>query len=156
VNRDELRVGASAGLLAATATSGALVAIGSRAATVARPFNAIAGHLIGVQRSDAFGFVPSITIPGVLLHLLLVMLAGITVAVVARRGIAPAWAVSAAIAVLSALVSVGLARRGGASLARILPVGDLVLFYVTLAVTLAVGIRLAFFDRATRAPIDPM
>jgi hypothetical protein len=156
VNRDDLCVGASAGLLAATATSGALVAIGSRAATVFRPFNAIAGHLMGVQRSDAYGFVPSITIPGVLLHLILVMLAGITVAIVARRGIAPAWAAASAIAALSALVSVGLARRGSSSLARIIPVGDLVLFYVTLAVTLAVGIRLAFFERAISAPTRPM
>lgn len=156
MNRDDLRVGVSAGLLAATATSGALIAIGARATTVSRPFNAIAGHVLGVQRSDAFGFVPSITITGVALHLALVVLAGIVVAILARRHIAPAWAVASAIAALSALVSVGLARRGGSSLARILPVGDLVLFYVTLAVTLSVGIRLAFFDRAISAPVDPM
>src|ERR1044071_9734816 len=71
VNRVDLRVGIAAGLLGATATSGALIAIGSRAATVARPFNAIAGHVLGVRGSDAFGFVPRITITGIALHVIL-------------------------------------------------------------------------------------
>lgn len=143
-----MRVGISAGLLAATATTGALIAIGHRAATVARPFNAIAGHLLGTRRSDAFGFVASVTIPGVALHVLLVTLLGIAVASIARRRIAPAWAAAGALATLCALVSVGIARRGGSSLARVLPLGDVVLFYALLAITLLVGIRIAFFERA--------
>jgi hypothetical protein len=147
VNRVDLRVGISAGLLGATATSGALIAIGSRAATVARPFNAIAGHIIGVQRSDALGFVPRITITGVALHVVFLTVAGIVVAIVVRRRVAPAWLASLALATLSALASVGIARRGGSSLARVLPVGDLILFYIVVAVSLAVGIRLAFFER---------
>jgi hypothetical protein len=151
VNRIDLRVGASAGLLAATATAGALIAIGHRAATVARPFNVIAGHLLGVQKSDAYGFVPGITVPGIALHVLLTVLAGIAVAAIARR-FAPAWLASLLVSVLCALVSVGIARRGGSSLARILPTGELVVFYLIFAITLAIGIRLAFFDRATVQP----
>jgi hypothetical protein len=147
VNRVDLRVGISAGLLSATATSGALIAIGSRAATVARPFNAIAGHLLGVRRTDAFGFVPAITITGVALHVLLLALGGVVVAVLTRRRILPAWLAAVALATLSALVSVGVAKRGGSSLARVLPVGDLILFYVIVALSLIVGIRLAFFER---------
>jgi hypothetical protein len=146
--KSDLRVGISAGLLAATASSGALIAIGSRAATVARPFNAIAGHLLSARRSDTFGFVPSVTITGIALHVVLVTLAGLVIAYVARRRLAPAWIASAALATLSALISVGIARRGGSSLARVLPVGDLVLFYMVVAASLAVGIRLAFFERA--------
>lgn len=146
-NRVDLRVGLSAGLLGATATTGALIAIGARAATVARPFNAIAGHLLGVQRSDAFGFVPLLTILGIAIHVLVVTLGGVVVAVVARRRIAPAWVAAAAVAALSGLVSVGIARRGGSSLARVLPIGDLVLFYIIVALSLVVGIRLAFFER---------
>ena len=146
-NRIALRVGISGGLLAATATSGALIAIGSRAATVARPFNAIAGHLLGVRGSDAFGFVPQVTIVGVALHVVLVTLGGMAVAFITRRRIAPVWVAATALATLSALVSVGIARRGGSSLARVLPIGDLLLFYVIVAVSLAVGIRLAFFER---------
>lgn len=147
MNRGDLRVGISAGLLAATATSGALVAIGSRAATIARPFNTIAGHLVGVRGSDAFGFIPTITILGIAIHVLLVTLGGIAVAFIARRRIAPGWAAAAALSTLSALVSIGIARRGGASLARILPLGDLVLFYAIVALSLVLGIRLAFFER---------
>ncbi len=151
VNRDDLRVGISAGLVTATAAAGALIAIGHRSATVARPFNVIAGHLIGVQKSDAYGFVPGITIPGIAIHVLLSVLAGVAVTLIARR-LAPAWIASLAVAIISALVSVGIARRGGSSLARILPVGDLVLFYIVVAIALVIGTRLAFFDRATDPP----
>ena len=143
----DLRVGLSAGLLAATATSGALIAIGKRAATVARPFNAIGGHLLGVQRSDAFGFVPAVTIPGIVIHVVSITIAGLIVAFVARRRLAPAWVAALALASLSALVSIGIARRGGSSLARVLPLGDLILFYLLVALSLVVGIRLAFFER---------
>jgi hypothetical protein len=152
VNRADLRVGTSAGLLAATATAGALIVMGNRSATVARPFNAIAGHLLGVQKSDAFGFVAGITIPGVAIHVVLTTVAGIAVATVGRRRFAPAWVAAMAVAVLSAFVSVGIARRGGSSLARVLPVGDVVLYYVILAIALVLGIRLAFFDRGIEAP----
>jgi hypothetical protein len=151
VNRDDLRVGVSTGLLAATASAGALIVIGSRSATVARPFNAIAGHVLGASRVAVYGFVPSVTITGVFLHVLLVTLAGVVVAVVARRGFAPAWAAAGAIATLAGLVSVGVARRGGSSLAGVLPIGDLLSFYVLLALALVVGMRLAFFSR--REPI---
>jgi hypothetical protein len=58
------------------------------------------------------------------------------------------------LATLSALVSVGVAKRGGSSLARVLPVGDLVLFYMMVAVSLGVGIRLAFFDRDRVPPAE--
>ena len=152
MNRADLRVGTSAGLLAATATAGALIIMGNRSATVARPFNAIAGHLLGVQKSDAFGFVAGVTIPGVAVHVFLTTVAGIVVAVMARRRFAPTWVAAMAVAVLSAFISVGIARRGGSSLARVLPIGDVVLYYVILAAALVLGIRLAFFDRATAAP----
>ena len=158
MHRHDLRIGVSAGILAATATAGALIAIGARASTAARPFNAIAGHIVGAQRADAIGFVPSVTITGIALHVLLMILAGIAVAVIARRRIAPAWVATVIVTLLSALVSVGIARRDGASLARLLAVGDLVLYYVTFAAALVIGIRLAFFeptrDQARR--IDPM
>jgi hypothetical protein len=100
-----------------------------------------------VRRTDAFGFVPAITITGVALHVLLLALGGVVVAVLTRRRILPAWLAAVALATLSALVSVGVAKRGGSSLARVLPVGDLILFYVIVALSLIVGIRLAFFER---------
>ena len=158
MNRDDLRVGVSAGILAATATSGALIAIGSRTSTAARPFNTIAAHIMGAQRADAFGFVPVITITGIALHVLLVMLTGIAVAVVARRQLTPAWLASISLTLIAALVSIGIARRGGSSLAGLLAVGDLLLFYVTLAASLTLGARFAFFDtgKGRRSRIESM
>jgi hypothetical protein len=143
-----MRVGVKAGIIAATATSGALIAIGSRASTAARPFNVIAAHLLGAQRADVHGFIPSVTLTGVVLHVALTTVIAIAVAVVARRRIAPTWVAVTIIATLSALVSIGIARRGGSSLARLLTVGDLLLFYITLAIALILGIRFAFFDSA--------
>lgn len=148
VNRDDLRVGVSAGILAATATAGALIAIGSRSSSAARPFNVIASHLIGAGTAEVYGFVSSVTVPGVVLHVILTTAMGVAVAYVARRRIMPAWLAATVFALLAALVSVGIARRGGSSLARLLAVGDLLVFYVILAASLALGIRFAFFDRA--------
>lgn len=158
MNRDHIRVGIATGILAATATMGALLAIGARAGAAIRPFNMIAGHLLGVERADAYGFVPSVTLTGIAIHVLLTVSAGVAVAVVARRRFAPAWAAALLVSVLSALVSVGIARRGGASLARLLPIGDLVVVYSTLAFSLLAGTRLAFFERVTERNrrIEPM
>jgi hypothetical protein len=74
-------------------------------------------------------------------------LAGVVVAVVARRRIVPAWTAALALSLLSLLVSIGMARRGGASLARVLPLGDLLVFHLIVAVSLTIGIRLAFFGQ---------
>jgi hypothetical protein len=135
-------------MFAAPATAGALLAIGSRASTAARPFNMIAGHVVGLPRADAFGFEPSVTLVGLALHFLLVTLAAVAVAAVARRRFAPDWLAAIVVSLLGALVSIGIARRDGASLARLLAVGDLLVFYTILAATLVIGIRLAFFDGA--------
>ena len=149
MNRDDLRVGVSAGIIAATATAGALIAIGSRASTAARPFNVIAGHLLGARTAEVYGFVSSVTVPGVILHVILTTAMGVAVAWVARRRTMPPWLAATILATLAALVSVGIARRGGSSLAGLLAVGDLLVFYIILAASLAMGIRFAFFDRAT-------
>ena len=149
MNRHDLRAGIPAGIFAATATSGALLAIGSRASTAARPFNMIAGHVVGLQRGDAFGFVPSVTLTGIALHFLLVTVAAVVVAAAARRRFAPDWLAAVVVSVLGALVSIGIARRDGASLARLFAIGDLVVFYAILAATLVIGIRLAFFERGS-------
>jgi hypothetical protein len=151
VDLDDLRAGAPPGVLAATATAGALIAIGMRTTTAARPFNTIASHLLGGSRADVWGFVPEVTIVGIVSHLTMTTMLGIVVATVVRRRLAPLWAAALAATLLSALVSIGVARRGGTSLAQLLPLGDLLLFYVTLAASLVVGMRFAF----PPAAIDP-
>jgi hypothetical protein len=147
VNRDDLRAGIPAGFLAATATAGALIAIGSRSSTAAKPFNVIASHLLGASRADVSGFVAGITIPGIALHIVLTTILGILVVVIVRRRLAPLWLTAISAALLCALVSAGIARRGGTSLAQILTLGDLLIFYLVLGASLALGIRFAFAPR---------
>jgi hypothetical protein len=143
--RDDLRAGIPAGLLAATATGGALLAVGHRSATAARPFNIIAMHLLG-DRANMLGFVAGITLTGLLVHFILTTLVGVVTAAIANRRLAPAWAVASGVSMLMALISIGIARRGGLSLAAVLTIGDLLVFYLTMAIALMIGMRIAFFD----------
>ena len=143
MNRDELRSGATAGVLAAASTTGALIALGKRTGTAARPFNVIASHLLGSQAADAFGFVPHITLAGVGIHVVLTTLLGVVLLGIVRLRPFPPWLASAAISLLCCLISVGIARRGSPSLARLFSVGDLAVYFVALALSLAMGIRFA-------------
>jgi hypothetical protein len=143
VNPDELRSGAAAGFLASAATAGTLIAIGRRIATASRPFNIIASHVVGSRAAGAFGFVPLITISGVVLHIVITTLLGMVTLSIVRRRLLSLWQTSAGLSLLSALISIGIARRGGASLAALFPTGDLLVYYIVLAAGLILGIRFA-------------
>jgi hypothetical protein len=149
VNRDELRSGASAGFLAAAATTGTLIVIGARTATAWRPFNLIASHVLGSRAAEAIGFVPSVTIAGIILHLLIVVLLGVIVLGIVRSGVSPLLPTTLAVTVLCCLLSIGMARRGGVSLATLFPLGDLLVYYVALGISLMAGIRFALPSPAT-------
>ena len=133
----------AAGLLAAASTSGALVALGRRAATAARPFNIIASHLLGFRAADAYGFVPRITLTGVALHVVATTLLGVVILRIVRQQRAPIWLASVGVSLLWCLVSIGIARRGSPSVAQLFAVGDLAVYFVVLALSLAIGIRFA-------------
>jgi hypothetical protein len=143
VNRDELRSGAMTGMLAAASTSGALIALGKRTATAATPFNVIASHLLGSRAADVTGFVPGITLTGVAVHVVVTTLLGASIVGIVSRRLAPLWFASAAISLLCCLLSIGIARRGGASLAQLFSLGNLTVYFLVLALSLAVGMRLA-------------
>ena len=143
MNRDELRSGAIAGALAAASTSGALIALGKRTGTVARPFNVIASHLLGPGAADSFVFVPRITLIGIAVHLVLTTLLGILILEIVKRRLSSLWVATAGISLLCGLVSIGVARRGAPSLAQLFSLGDLVVYFVVLALSLAVGTRFA-------------
>jgi hypothetical protein len=143
VNRDELRSGAAAGVLAAAATAGTLIAIGRRVGTGARPFNIIASHALGSRAAEVFGFVPAITLTGVALHVGLTTVLGIVSLATVRLRLSPAWLTAGALSLVCCLVSIGVARRGGLSLAALFPAGDLLVYYLVLAVALVAGIRFA-------------
>ena len=150
MNRDEVISGARAGLLAAASTAGALVAIGGRTATASRPFNIIASHLLGPTAADMFGFVPRVTLVGLAIHAILTAIVGVIILGVVRRGLAPLWLTTTGAAVLCALLSIGIARRGGLSLAELFPIGDVLVYYLILGLSLGVGIRVALPPAATR------
>jgi hypothetical protein len=150
VNRDELRSGATAGLLAAGATAGALIALGKRSGAASRPFNIIASHLLGPRVAESFGWNPAVTLTGVVLHITLTTALGVAVLAIVRRKLASLWVASFGLSLLSSLVSVGIARRGLPSLAEVFPVGDLVVYFITLAIALVAGIRFALPSSAAR------
>jgi hypothetical protein len=143
VNREEFSSGAAAGILAAASTSGALIALGKRTGTAARPFNVVASHLLGARAADAFGFVPRITLTGIAAHVVATTLLGVVILRIVRRRLAPIWLASAGASLLCCLVSIGIARRGNPSVAQLFPVGDLAVYFVVLALSLAIGIRFA-------------
>ena len=130
-------------MVAASATTGTLIAVGKRASTVARPFNVVASHLLGPRAADSFGFVPRITLTGVAIHLGLTTALGIVILVLVRTRRSSLWLTSAGASLMCGLVSVGLARRGIPSLAQLFPLGDLLVYYLVLALSLVVGIRFA-------------
>jgi hypothetical protein len=152
VNRDELRSGALAGFLSAAATGGALIAIGRRMGTGSRPFNIIAAHALGARAAEVLGFVPLVTLTGVLLHAVVTTMLGVLGFSIVRVRLSPAWLVATGLSLLSGLVSIGIARRGGTSLASIFPAGDLVVYHLILAASLVAGIR---FSLPNLAPSDP-
>ncbi len=145
VNRDDVRAGLMAGGVAGAAGVGALVAIGMRTGMAARPFNVIAATLLGPAAAGTFGFVPGVTLPGIVIELVVILVMGIAAVTISRRW-APAWIACISVTVIAALVSIGVARRGGASLAALLSLGDLAVYHLTLGLALAIGIRLALVD----------
>ncbi|HEY6218992.1 MAG TPA: hypothetical protein VIV65_02975 [Gemmatimonadaceae bacterium] len=132
-----------AGSIAAAATTGALIGLGRRDATAARVFNVIGAHVLGSAGVSSFHFGPG-TVAGILFHLVFTITLGVLILYLTTQRRLPLWPTAFGLAVLSALVSIGLARRSLPSLGLILPIGDLVAYYVVLAVSLGVGIRFAF------------
>ena len=149
MNRDELSSGAVAGVLVAASTSGALIALGKRTATASTPFNVIASHLLGSRAADVTGFVPHITLTGVGVHVVVTALLGASIVEIVRRRLAPLGVASAAVSLLCCLVSIGIARRGGASLAQLFSVGNLAVYFIVLALSFAMATRFAPSRRAT-------
>jgi hypothetical protein len=143
VNRDELRSALIGGTVAASATAGTLIGLGRRDATSWYAFNVASSHLVGPRAAALFGFVFPDTILGLVVHLIVVLALSVLLLHLVRRQHLPLWATAASISLLAALISIGLARRGSPSLAGVLPIGDLVIYHIVLAVALGVGIRFA-------------
>lgn len=139
-----LRLGISSGLVAASATAGALIAFSARQGSGARPFNAAAQLLLGGRAlaAEGMGWVAAV---GVLVHLGWGVLLGLLVALVAAP-LRPAWRPAAAIALAGALLVLH-PRLAPFALSDgfppLLTPGQRVLLYAVLAAALVLGMRLA-------------
>lgn len=149
--RSPFDAGLRAGLVAASATAGALLAFGLRLGTPLRPFNAIARLVLGRSADGVWGWVPAITVPGLLVHIALGVVCGLALALLAPararlpRLVAIATLIAGAAHLLDAVL---LPRVAGPGLAALLAPAQLVLFYLVLIGGLVAGIRLAFSSGA--------
>ncbi len=142
MRRNPIVTGVIAGAVAASATAGALVAMGRRLGSAALPFRAIADVFAGPgpRSLDAS---PGAVVSGIVAHLTIIVLWGLLFALLVDR-----WrgrSVSAAIVVSIAALAISwvMARTFGRGLATVLPLGDRIVLAVVFALALVVGIRLA-------------
>lgn len=139
------RAGLALGLLAASATAGALVGFGHRLGIPSRPFNAIARLLLGSRAEGVWGFAPLVTLTGVALHVTTMLVWGVVyvrLAAAHRGGARIAIAVGvAAMALLVELLVVERVLHAGVS--GVLSPMQVVVVHAVLAVALAVGMRFA-------------
>lgn len=141
-------LGPVTGIIAAAATGGALLGFGIRAGTPSRPFNGIATLVLGDRARGVWGYVSTVTVTGILLHvaitiawsMLFVALAsrrkGWQVAMIAVGVSAAAWVVAGQVVL----------RQVGAGMSSVLGAGQLVVLHVVLAVALVLGMRFARSD----------
>ena len=140
------RAGLAVGLLAASATSGALVGFGLRLGIPSRPFNAIARLLLGSRAEGVWGFTPTVTLTGVALHVTTMLVWGVVYVrfADARRGIARG-AIAVGVAAMALLVELLVVERLlHAGVSGVLSPMQVVVVHAVLAVALAVGMRFAF------------
>jgi hypothetical protein len=143
VRRNAAVSGITSGIMAASATAGALVGFGIRLGTPARVFNAIASILLGPEALAVYGFGAAPTLLGGLLHVGAMIACGLVyVSLVTRsNGRAISWAAIMSVATIA--VAWFLARRFGVGPAVVLPLGNLLVLCVILAAALVIGMRLA-------------
>jgi len=146
VRRNPIPLGIIAGAVAASATAGALVAMGRRLGSAGLAFSAIASVVTGAQ----FVRVSLVSVVvGAMLHVFISIAWGIAFALLTERWRGRSVLAALAVAVVAFVISSLLARVAGRGLAVILPIGDRLILYVVFAVALILGMRFAFPARAT-------
>jgi hypothetical protein len=140
-----LTQGILTGALAAAATAGTLLGFGLQQGTPARPFNAVAGLVLGDRADRIWGFHPVVTVTGALVQVLLALSWGVLFARLAgeMRGVRLAGA-AAATAVAALAVHALLASRVlGGSVSDVLAPAQVIALHAVLGAALGVGMRLA-------------
>ena len=138
-----IRLGIGAGLVAAAATTGALLGFGLKQGMPARPFNIAASVLLGDAAAGSWGFHPVATPLGVVVHVAGVLLLGVLAAgVSAGRSMRGAMVVSVIVSLSAGILHLMLATRLE-NTGRGLTPAQLIAVYLLLAAGLVVGMRLA-------------
>jgi hypothetical protein len=140
-----LTQGILTGALAAAATAGALLGFGIQQGTPARPFNSLAGVLLGDRAGDIWGFHPVVTVLGLLVHLAVTFGWGVLFARLARgmRGVRLAAAATAAALLALAVDVIVVGRLIGVNVTDVLAPAQVIALHMVLGVALGVGMRLA-------------
>lgn len=134
------------GVVAASATAGALLRVGIRDGTPARPFNAIASVLVGARAAQTWGFA-GVTLVGVVAHVVAIVGWALFSEWLVERGVATRWVAAGVVAVAWLAFSSAVARIAGNGLSAVVDLGDRVTIALVLAVALALGMPLAFSAR---------
>jgi hypothetical protein len=137
INSPVLAVGG----VAAAATTGALIAMGSRAGAAGLPFVAI-GALV-LHRTVTSGS-PGLMLVGLVLHIAAMFALCYAFVWVVERHIHRETVAALIVAAGQFILSGSVTWITGGGVASILPLGDRIVFALTLAASMVVGIRLAF------------
>lgn len=136
-----------AGGLAASASTGALIAMGRRLGSIRLPFAAIGATLAHTTISSG---TTSLVVVGFVSHVLLSFVWAIAFVALVTRG----WRLASAGIVIGSVqfaLSWITARVTGSGLASVVPLGDRMVLAVVIAVSLVVGIRVAVAQNALDA-----
>lgn len=141
--RDRLRMGVWIGLVAAAATAGALVGFGAARGSPLLPINTVAHIALGSRAFYVTGFHPLITTLGLLLHTMSVVIWSVLFAVaMARVDGVRVWVGAIAFAAAIAAVDFALLPdRFSPGFENSLMRFEVVVVYLVLAVSLAIGLR---------------
>jgi hypothetical protein len=141
--------GVIAGGVAASATAGALVAMGTRLGSALLPFGAI-GSVVAGGPPRSMVVQPGVVVLGIVGHIVVTMLWALVFARLTERwrGAAFRAALFVAAGAMAAWWLVGSVT--GRGIAVVLPLGDHVVFGLVLALSLVGGMRFAFPIRELR------
>lgn len=150
VSGELLRAGLRSGVIAAAATCGALLAFGMGLQRPWLPFNLAAHVVLGSRASLVDGPHTLVTTVGLLVHVVAIMIWALMFVMVVRSRraliVVPAAIAFAALVFLLNTRLFPVALRPGYE--SVLTFGQMLFMHFTLAVSLVIGTRLAFSQRA--------
>jgi hypothetical protein len=154
VTREDVGLGIRAGVVAAAATLGALLAFGLARGAPFQPINAVAHTIIGARAFLTTGWSGPVTLTALVVHLMSLCVWGVLFALVSRR-LCGWWLLFAAIAFsgVAYITDCYLApERLRPGFESVLSRGELGVVYFTLALALATMMQLQRTPDATEEP----